>query len=230
MSLVTVPALALLLSFPFCAKAFSSFLRLQEFLLLPYPIDKRILSVGIAGATSVDQRTGDEIEMITLRPKHMDDSVSAAAIVCDGLSVRPGREAPSAINNISFTIKKSQILVIIGPVGSGKTTLLKALLGELEPEYGSITISSKDMAYCATVPWLLNVSIQKSICGLSDAEIDEVWYETVLDACALHQDLEHLPYGDQSVIGSKGLTLSGGQKQRLVSSMTLTASLSNNKV
>lgn len=46
---------------------------------------------------------------------------------------------------------------------------------------------------------------------------DNEYYNTVLEACALLDDLNQLSGGDQSKVGSKGIALSGGQKQRVVS-------------
>ncbi|KAB1199137.1 ABC transporter C family member 3 [Morella rubra] len=40
-------------------------------------------------------------------------------------------------------------------------------------------------------------------------------YERVLEACSLKKDLEILSFGDQTVIGERGINLSGGQKQRI---------------
>ena len=45
-----------------------------------------------------------------------------------------------AINNISFNIKKGQIIGLVGPDGAGKTTLIRLLLGLLIPTSGSIDI------------------------------------------------------------------------------------------
>jgi ATP-binding cassette, subfamily C (CFTR/MRP), member 1 len=44
------------------------------------------------------------------------------------------------------------------------------------------------------------------------------WYDRVISACALLEDFERLPFGDQTKLGDKGISLSGGQRQRLVSS------------
>ena len=40
-------------------------------------------------------------------------------------------------------------------------------------------------------------------------------YEKVLEACSLKKDLEILSFGDQTIIGERGINLSGGQKQRI---------------
>ncbi|KAL4738175.1 P-loop containing nucleoside triphosphate hydrolase protein [Aspergillus similis] len=42
-----------------------------------------------------------------------------------------------------------------------------------------------------------------------------LWYTTVIQACALEQDLAQWPQGDQAIIGSRGVALSGGQSQRI---------------
>jgi ATP-binding cassette subfamily C (CFTR/MRP) protein 1 len=95
--------------------------------------------------------------------------------------------------------------------------LLRAILGELSFDSGDISVSSMNMAYCSQTPWILNTTIQQNICGLrARSAINEEWYQSVLYACALDQDLLQLTGGDQSVPGSRGITLSGGQRQRIV--------------
>jgi ABC-type multidrug transport system fused ATPase/permease subunit len=64
----------------------------------------------------------------------------------------------------------------------------------------------------------MNGTIKENITVFASA--DQGYYESVVVACALHDDLAQLPDGDQSKVGSKGITLSGGQKQRVVRRQT----------
>lgn len=52
----------------------------------------------------------------------------------------------TAVNDISFELKKGEILGFLGPNGAGKTTTIQMLLGTLTPSSGSITYFSDDFA------------------------------------------------------------------------------------
>lgn len=119
------------------------------------------------------------------------------------------------VQDVNLAISRSQFTIIIGPVASGKTTLLKALLGETPISSGIVQISTLDFSFCDQTPWLLSQTIQKNVIGF--AHLDPEWYNAVIHACALDEDISLFLHGDQTMIGSNGITLSGGQKQRLVS-------------
>lgn len=69
------------------------------------------------------------------------------------------------------------------------------------------------VAYVPQQAWIQNATLQDNI--LFGRAMDRKLYDQVLQACALKQDLEILPGGDQTEIGEKGINLSGGQKQRV---------------
>ena len=52
----------------------------------------------------------------------------------------------TAVNNISFQLKKGEILGFLGPNGAGKTTTIQMLLGTLTPSSGAITYFGVDFA------------------------------------------------------------------------------------
>nr|KYP35331.1 ABC transporter C family member 3 [Cajanus cajan] len=68
-------------------------------------------------------------------------------------------------------------------------------------------------AYVSQSPWIQSGKIEDNI--LFGKEMEREKYEKVLEACSLTRDLEVLPFGDQTIIGEKGINLSGGQKQRV---------------
>ncbi|KAK7953218.1 multidrug resistance-associated [Apiospora saccharicola] len=105
------------------------------------------------------------------------------------------------------------LTIIVGPVGCGKSTLLKALLSETSKTSGVVSVCSSEIAYCDQTAWIINGSIRENIVGTSD--FDESWYRSIIQATALEFDLQQLPNGDSTIVGSKGLKLSGGQKSRV---------------
>ncbi|GMF38062.1 unnamed protein product [Phytophthora lilii] len=124
------------------------------------------------------------------------------------------KEAPPAqLSNITISIPKGKLTLVVGAVGSGKSTLLATLLGELQPEYGVVRIPSRYVSYAAQTPYLINASVQENI--LFGAPLDTARLHRVIKSCELEKELVRLPNGFQSEIGENGVTLSGGQKQRL---------------
>jgi ABC-2 type transport system ATP-binding protein len=59
---------------------------------------------------------------------------------------RPGREALTAVQDVSFNLARGEILALLGPNGAGKTTTLKMVSGLLRPSSGHILIGTEDVA------------------------------------------------------------------------------------
>ena len=65
----------------------------------------------------------------------------------DGVSIRFG--ALLALNRVSLTVNRREIVAIIGPNGAGKTTLLNAVSGFYHPYEGRIEFEGRDRTYLA---------------------------------------------------------------------------------
>ena len=65
----------------------------------------------------------------------------------DGISVRFG--AVQALDQVSLTIRRGEIMAIIGPNGAGKTTLLNVISGFYHPSAGHIRFEGRDRTYLA---------------------------------------------------------------------------------
>lgn len=50
-----------------------------------------------------------------------------------------------AVDGVSFTVRKGEILGLIGPNGCGKSTLFNTVLGQLEPTDGQVLLDGKDI-------------------------------------------------------------------------------------
>jgi ATP-binding cassette, subfamily C (CFTR/MRP), member 1 len=212
-TLLTTPASTFLTAIPETGAAIGCFERIQKFLVAPSWEDRQdnLRNPRPSSEPSSPPQMGTNIELNQL---HADKQEFAISI--KGLTARPSPTAEPAITDIDLQLKASTTTILTGPVGSGKSTLMKGILGELPFDSGGISVSSTNMAYCSQTPWILNTTIQRNVCGLrACAPINEEWYQSVLYACALDQDLLQLMDGDQSVPGSRGMILSGGQKQRV---------------
>lgn len=156
-----------------------------------------------------DDNAGTCIKLSTFKSKH------SPVIKAENVSFSQKVGEKPVLRDLSFTIEPASLTVITGKVGSGKTMLLLGMLGELQTS-GTMQRSMDGVAFCAQAAWLVDATIQQNIVGPADGELDPTWYQAVVQACALKPDFQQLRDGDQSVIGSKGLTLSGGQRLRVV--------------
>uniref|UniRef100_A0A663NAF4 MRP7 protein n=1 Tax=Athene cunicularia TaxID=194338 RepID=A0A663NAF4_ATHCN len=107
------------------------------------------------------------------------------------------------------------LLGVVGKVGSGKSSLLAAITGELIKQGGRVYVSDLEQGFglATQEPWIQFTTVRENI--LFGREYDARLYEEVVEACALSEDLNILPAGDQTEVGENGVTLSGGQKARI---------------
>ena len=118
------------------------------------------------------------------------------------------------LKQINLTIRRGELLAVIGSVGSGKTSLISALAGDMPKICGDVAWGAS-FATCPQQPWIHNATVRENISFGSRFPFNFSWYNTVLEACSLTRDLDLLQHGDKTVLGERGIVLSGGQKQRI---------------
>ncbi|XP_042508127.1 ABC transporter C family member 3-like [Macadamia integrifolia] len=116
------------------------------------------------------------------------------------------------LKDLNFRVYHGTRVAICGSIGSGKSSLISCILGEVPKVSGSIKLNGTK-AYVPQSPWIQSGKIVDNI--LFGKEMDKDKYEIILEACSLKKDIELLAFGDQTIIGDKGVNLSGGQKQRI---------------
>lgn len=169
-------------------------------------------------------------------PKHPVRIDHIESIRFEDLTYRyPGTER-DVLKNVSFSIKKGEMVGIVGTVGSGKSTIVK-LLAKLYPvERGKIFINDVDIndissenvrSLIAFVPqesFLFSDQIKKNI-AFAQERIDMERVIACAKLAAIHDEIMKFPEGYDTMVGERGVTLSGGQRQRV----TIARALYTNK-
>ncbi|KAL1005984.1 hypothetical protein UPYG_G00066440 [Umbra pygmaea] len=119
------------------------------------------------------------------------------------------------LHSLDLTFTKGSLVVVVGKVGCGKSSLLAAIAGELIRHGGSVYIQGREDGFglATQEPWIQHATVRDNI--LFGRDYDSGFYQAVVEACALTDDLNILPNADRTEVGENGVTLSGGQKARL---------------
>ncbi|KAJ2612637.1 ATP-binding cassette glutathione S-conjugate transporter ycf1, partial [Coemansia sp. RSA 1804] len=99
-----------------------------------------------------------------------------------------------------------------GRTGTGKSSLLLSICGEVEKTKGTGSVHGT-ITFMEQKPWILNDTIRNNI--LFGRKYDKEYYNQVIEACALTEDIENWTRGDNTLIGENGINVSGGQRTRL---------------
>ncbi|MDC0192266.1 ABC transporter ATP-binding protein/permease [Alphaproteobacteria bacterium] len=135
-------------------------------------------------------------------------------------------EKRKIIKDISFKIYPNQTVAIVGPTGAGKSTISKIFFRFYDPTSGTILIDNQDIRkvtqkslrkQIAVVPQdtvLFNETLFYNISyGNPNSSKEEIIQVTKM--AKLHDFIESLPDGYNTIVGERGLKLSGGEKQRV---------------
>ena len=135
-------------------------------------------------------------------------------------------EGIPAVDHVSFHLSQGTVTGLVGPSGGGKSTLAQLLLRFYGPQGGTIRIGGVDIreipparlmelvAYVFQDSVLFTDTIENNIrMGNTEATTEEV--EQAARNAGIHEVIQALPQGYQTVVGRDDAYLSGGEKQRL---------------
>uniref|UniRef100_A0A5F9DU00 Multidrug resistance-associated protein 1 n=1 Tax=Oryctolagus cuniculus TaxID=9986 RepID=A0A5F9DU00_RABIT len=196
-------------------KAFVS-LALFNILRFPLNILPMVISSIVQASVSLKRLriflSHEELEPDSIERRSVKDGGGTNSITVKNATFTWARGEPPTLNGITFSIPEGALVAVVGQVGCGKSSLLSALLAEMDKVEGHVALKGS-VAYVPQQAWIQNDSLRENI--LFGRQLQERYYQAVLEACALLPDLEILPSGDRTEIGEKGVNLSGGQKQRV---------------
>ena len=131
------------------------------------------------------------------------------------------------LDQISFKIKKGEIIGIKGPSGAGKSTLIDIFTGLIKPDIGSIKCDGIDIhkdikswqsiiGYVPQSVYLIDDTIEKNITlNFSDLPINQTKIDQCLKKLDLYNWINSHQQGIHLNVGDEGTKVSGGQKQRI---------------
>lgn len=130
------------------------------------------------------------------------------------------------LKNVDLTIKKGEMMGLVGHSGAGKSTLINLIIRLFDPDSGKITIDGNDLKYFNQQEYRdkIGVVFQETFLFAGTIYDNIVYskpdatYEEVISASKdanAHEFIMRLPDGYNTIIGENGHRLSGGERQRL---------------
>jgi ATP-binding cassette, subfamily B, bacterial len=141
----------------------------------------------------------------------------------EGVSLRHGRY-PWSLREVDLTVRAGERLGIVGPTGAGKTSLVTLVPRFYDATEGQVCVDGHDVrsltlaslrrqvSFVFQEPVLFSTTVAENIAigrpGASKEAIEEA-----ARRAGIHEIIESLAEGYETVLGERGGTLSGGQRQ-----------------
>jgi ABC-type multidrug transport system fused ATPase/permease subunit len=155
------------------------------------------------------------------------DFIFKKEIQFNNVSFNFKNEEIRSLKNVNISIKKGEVVAIMGASGSGKSTLLQLILGFLSPTKGSIKIDNvnlreiktswqKKIGYVPQNIYLLDQNIASNIAlGIPRNQINFKKIKKLLKILKLEKYIKNLNNRFSKNIDYNSENISGGEKQRI---------------
>lgn len=129
------------------------------------------------------------------------------------------------VSDISLRVDKDKVTAIVGPSGAGKSTLVDLFLRLYDADSGVILIDGVDIkeydlssflgkvGFVGQETFIYNASVNDNIAFGTEHDIDKIIEAAQL--ADVHDFIQQLDRGYDTIVGDRGVRLSGGERQRI---------------
>ncbi len=197
--------------------------------MLMFPM--RMLGIALGMAQRAVASANRVFELLDraprIEPPHEPQRLPAGGgrISFDHVTLSYGDERPALVD-VTLEVAPGETVAIVGPTGSGKTTLVAAVGRLYDVSEGAVRVDGVDVRdldpselrhAISLVPddgFLFSATVRDNIAyARPEASFEEV--VTAAQRAQIHEFIQGLPDGYDTLVGERGLTLSGGQRQRI---------------
>lgn len=190
------------------------------------PIDMMVGSwKGFVEARKQFSRLRDILNAFPPEKDRMSLPPPTGRLSVEQIIVTPPGSQIASVKGVGFQLAAGEALGIIGPSAAGKTSLARAILGVWPIRAGRVRLDDAEIAhwdsnelgpYLGYLPQdieLFDGSIADNICRFSQQDSDKIIEAS--KTAGIHEMIQHLPDGYNTVINSNAGALSAGQRQRV---------------